>query len=73
MKPEQQFSSDTLLIALLTLIFPIMHYAQSSSESVYSDQAFDPISVTPWYQDPIIWIAALVVFGIAFFWYRRRQ
>lgn len=73
MKPNHQISSGTLLIALLTLIFPIMHKAQSSSESIYSDQAFDPIRVTPWYEDPFIWGAVLVLVTIAVLWYRRRR
>lgn len=73
MKPEHPISSDTLLIALLTLIFPIMHKAQSSSESVYSDQAFDPIVVKAWYEDPFIWGAVLIIAGIAFFWLKRRR
>ncbi|PHN06382.1 hypothetical protein [Flavilitoribacter nigricans] len=73
MKSNQPISSDTLLIMLLTLIFPIMHRAQSSSESVYSDQAFDPIRTEVWYEDPFIWGAVIILAGIGFFWLRRRK
>lgn len=47
--------------------------SQSSSESVYSDQAFDPIREKIWYEDPIIWLGALLVIALVYFWWRRRR
>lgn len=73
MNSHNQNFSNVLLIALLSLIFPIMHAAQSSSESVYSDQAFDPPTVLSWYQDPFIWGAVLLGAVAAFFWWKRRK
>lgn len=73
MNINNQNFSNILLIALLTLIFPIMHVAQSSSESVYSDQAFDPPRVQPWYEDPIIWTAVILTAAVGYFWWKRRK
>lgn len=73
MNSNNQNFANILLLALLTLILPIMHQAQSSSESVYSDQAFDPPEVLQWYQDPFLWGAALLGAVAAYFWWKRRK
>jgi membrane protease YdiL (CAAX protease family) len=73
MNTDNQNFSNILLIALLSLVFPIMHAAQSSSESVYSDQAFDPSRVNVWYTDPFLWGAVILTAVGAFFWWKRRK
>lgn len=61
------------LLTGILICLPMLASAQSSSESVYSDQAFDPIREKIWYEDPIIWGGALLIAAIVFFWYRRRR
>ncbi|MCB0632004.1 MAG: hypothetical protein R2824_06670 [Saprospiraceae bacterium] len=73
MNSENQNFSNILLISLLSLIFPIMHAAQSASERVYSDQAFDPVRVEAWYSDPFIWGAFILTAIGGYFWWKRRR
>ncbi len=58
------------LLSSLILIQSII--AQSSSESPYSDQAYDPVQNPAWYETPFLWIGLVMILLLTFLWLRKR-
>jgi hypothetical protein len=48
--------------------------AQASSQSVYSDQTFDPAANEVWYQSPILLTVFVLLIGTGgYLWYKRKN
>lgn len=59
--------------AQLFLLVPAVLNAQTHSESVYSDQAYDPIDQPEWYETPYFWIGLVVALVILLLLLRQRS
>ena len=63
--PRIQSLFWTLIIALL----PLYLTAQSSSESIYSDQKFGDNQNPSWYRTPFLWIGLLLLVGFTIYYF----
>ena len=70
MKIKRRFLAITIQLYLL---IPALLNAQTHSESVYSDQAYDPTDLPEWYETPYFWIGLVVVLIIALLLLRQRS
>lgn len=51
-------------LGLLSLLLPVLAYAQPESESPYSDQAYDPIDNPAWYETPFLYIGIVLMLAV---------
>jgi hypothetical protein len=61
----KEIAQKGLVLAALLLCKMQLAIAQSaaSSESVYSDQKFDPAANEMWYNSPVIWAGGVILVG----------
>lgn len=67
-KPIVSGITSTLMILHAHLLS-----AQPESESVYSDQAYDPIANPAWYESPYLWIGLVAILAIILLFLRQRS
>lgn len=59
---------------IFSIIFSVYQLAgQASSESPYSDQAYDPVQNPAWYETPFLWIGLVIILLLVFFWLRKQR
>lgn len=61
------------ITAQILLLVPALVNAQTHSESVYSDQAYDPVDQPEWYETPYFWVGLVVVLIIVLLLLRQRS
>jgi len=65
MKSIKRLRSKALLLmaTLLTNFNLLWAQSSASSESVYSDQKYDPAATDAWFNSPLVWAGGMVLVG----------
>lgn len=62
-----------LSLAVLMSFYTVFLSAQPEEESIYSDQAYDPVDNPTWYESPYLWIGLIAVLAILLLFLRSKS
>lgn len=62
-----------LSAAVLLSLYTVILSAQPEEESIYSDQAYDPVDNPVWYESPYLWIGLVAILAIILLFLRSRS